>query len=85
MSFLLFAPCSEVLIMYLFVRSVLLAWTLSNGLLAAIITTTNDNGTANRAVNGYMAFLLFSVAGLACELLSYISYMDVEFSPFPQL
>jgi len=47
--------------------SVLLAWTLSNGLLAAIITTTNDNGTANRAVNGYMAFLLFSVAGLACE------------------
>jgi len=71
--------------MYLFVRSVLLAWTLSNGLLAAIITTTNDNGTANRAVNGYMAFLLFSVAGLACELLSYISYMDVEFSPFPQL
>lgn len=48
-----------------FRTNVLLAWTLSNALLAAIITTTNDNGTANRAVNGYMAFLLFSVAGLA--------------------
>jgi len=67
-SFLLFAPCSEVLNnIYFCAYSVLLAWTLSNGLLAAIITTTNDNGTANRAVNGYMAFLLFSVAGLACE------------------
>lgn len=45
----------------------LLAWTLSNALLAAIITQTNDASTANKAVNGYMAFLLFSVAGLACE------------------
>lgn len=48
-----------------FRTNVLLAWTLSNALLAAIITATNNNGTPNSAVNGYMAFLLFSVAGLA--------------------
>ncbi|KAJ3575497.1 hypothetical protein NP233_g1057 [Leucocoprinus birnbaumii] len=48
-----------------FRTNVLLAWTLSNALLAAIITATNNNGSANSAVNGYMAFLLFSVAGLA--------------------
>ncbi len=50
-----------------FVFSVLLAWTLTNALLAAVIITTNDNKTANKAVNGYMAFLLYSVAGLACK------------------
>ena len=52
------------------VNSVLLAWVLSNGLLAAAITSTNakaSSGGANKAVNGYMAFLLASVAGLACE------------------
>ncbi|KAI0783497.1 glycosyltransferase family 2 protein [Abortiporus biennis] len=47
---------------------VLLAWTLSNGLLAAIIVTAtgkaSDKG-AHATVNGYMAFILFSVAGLA--------------------
>ncbi|KAF9448778.1 glycosyltransferase family 2 protein [Macrolepiota fuliginosa MF-IS2] len=48
-----------------FRTNVLLAWTLSNALLAAIITATNDNTSANSAVNGYMAFLLYSVAGLA--------------------
>ncbi|KAF5374183.1 hypothetical protein D9615_008867 [Tricholomella constricta] len=50
------------------VSRVLLAWTLSNALLAAAIVSTNnkakDSG-AKSAVNGYMAFLLFSVAGLA--------------------
>ena len=53
--------------------SVLLAWVLSNSLLAAAITTTNSkvsDGGANNAVNGYMAFLLASVAGLACEFFS---------------
>lgn len=51
-----------------FRTNVLLAWTLSNGLLAAAITSTNGNAAtsgANKAVNGYMAFLLYSVAGLA--------------------
>ncbi|EKM75500.1 hypothetical protein AGABI1DRAFT_64444 [Agaricus bisporus var. burnettii JB137-S8] len=48
-----------------FRTNVLLAWTLSNALLAAVITATNDVSTANKAVNGYMAFLLYSVAGLA--------------------
>ncbi|KAH8082444.1 glycosyltransferase family 2 protein [Cristinia sonorae] len=47
---------------------VLLAWTLSNALLAAIIVTAtgkaSDRG-AHATVNGYMAFVLFSVAGLA--------------------
>ncbi|KAF7351028.1 Chitin synthase [Mycena sanguinolenta] len=52
-----------------FRTNVLLAWTLSNGLLAAAVATANDKGSsdlnAEHAVNGYMAFLLFSVAGLA--------------------
>jgi len=36
--------------------------------------TTNARGStggANKAVNGYMSFLLYSVAGLACEFLFY--------------
>ena len=58
----------------LFFDSVLLTWVLSNALLAATITITNakaanGNGGANKAVNGYMAFLLASVAGLACRCL----------------
>jgi len=52
-----------------FRTNVLLAWTLSNALLAAAITTTNakatEHGSASKVVSGYMAFLLFSVAGLA--------------------
>ena len=52
-------------------HSVLLAWTLSNALLGAAIVQANgkaeDQGAQN-SVKGYMAFLLFSVAGLACEL-----------------
>ncbi|PPR01276.1 hypothetical protein CVT24_005953 [Panaeolus cyanescens] len=52
-----------------FRTNVLLAWVLTNGLLAAAITTTNTRanllGSASKAVGGYMAFLLFSVAGLA--------------------
>jgi hypothetical protein len=50
-------------------RSVLLAWVLSNCLLAATITTTNANAAtkgASAAVSGYMTFLLYSVALLAC-------------------
>ncbi|KIM36553.1 glycosyltransferase family 2 protein [Hebeloma cylindrosporum] len=51
-----------------FRTNVLLAWVLTNGLLAAAITSTNtkaSSGGANKAVNGYMTFLLASVAGLA--------------------
>jgi chitin synthase len=51
-----------------FRTNVLLAWTLSNALLAAIIVTANGKASdvgAQRSVNGYMAFLLYSVAGLA--------------------
>ncbi|KAF4580736.1 Chitin synthase, class 1 [Pleurotus pulmonarius] len=44
---------------------VLLAWTLSNGLLAAIIVTTMNKDSNNTGVKGYMVFLLYSVAGLA--------------------
>lgn len=55
--------------LFFFPRSVLLAWVLTNALLAAAITSTNDSAEvsgANKAVNGYMGFLLASVAGLAC-------------------
>jgi hypothetical protein len=55
--------------------SVLLAWTLSNALLAAVITATNDLSTANKAVNGYMVFLLYSVAGLARELFAFSFFL----------
>jgi len=51
-----------------FRTNVLLAWVLSNGLLAAAIVSTNSKASssgANNAVNGYMAFLLYSVAILA--------------------
>ncbi|GLB45336.1 putative chitin synthase [Lyophyllum shimeji] len=51
-----------------FRTNVLLAWTLSNALLAAGIVTATGKAkdtNANATVNGYMAFLLFSVAGLA--------------------
>ncbi|KAJ7276864.1 glycosyltransferase family 2 protein [Mycena rebaudengoi] len=52
-----------------FFFQVLLAWTLSNGLLGAAVATASSKGASNisaaHAVNGYMAFLLFSVAGLA--------------------
>ncbi|KAJ8521700.1 hypothetical protein ONZ45_g1634 [Pleurotus djamor] len=48
-----------------FRTNVLLAWTLSNALLAALIVTTLNRDSANSAVKGYMAFLLYSVAGLA--------------------
>ncbi|KAH8109773.1 glycosyltransferase family 2 protein [Phellopilus nigrolimitatus] len=47
---------------------VLLFWTLSNGLLAAIVVSATGTAAqegANKTVNGYMAFVLFSVAGLA--------------------
>ncbi|OBZ71085.1 Chitin synthase 4 [Grifola frondosa] len=50
--------------------SVLLSWTLSNALLAAVIVTATGKASekgAHNTVNGYMAFILFSVAGLACE------------------
>ncbi|EJC98439.1 glycosyltransferase family 2 protein [Fomitiporia mediterranea MF3/22] len=47
---------------------VLLFWTLSNGLLAAIVVSATGSAAsegAQKTVNGYMAFILFSVAGLA--------------------
>jgi len=51
-----------------FRTNVLLAWTLSNALLAAVITTTTGSAAdkgASSTTSGYTAFLLFSVAGLA--------------------
>ncbi|EIW81631.1 glycosyltransferase family 2 protein [Coniophora puteana RWD-64-598 SS2] len=50
-----------------FRTNVLLTWTLSNALLAgAVVAATPGKGeNASTAVNGYMAFILFSVAGLA--------------------
>lgn len=51
-----------------FRTNVLLAWTLSNGLLAAAVVSATskaqDSGAA-ASVKGYMTFLLYSVAGLA--------------------
>nr|VWO98184.1 Uncharacterized protein [Ganoderma boninense] len=47
---------------------VLLWWTLSNALLAAVIVTATGKAShvgADKTVSGYMAFILFSVAGLA--------------------
>ncbi|KZT22847.1 glycosyltransferase family 2 protein [Neolentinus lepideus HHB14362 ss-1] len=52
-------------------KYVLLAWVLSNGALAAavVVDDASSNATeksnASKAVSGYMAFILFSVAGLA--------------------
>ena len=66
----LFPMAIERLVNCSFLFSVLLAWVLTNALLAAAITTTNDKAStsgADKAVDGYMAFLLASVAGLACE------------------
>ncbi|KAF8585057.1 glycosyltransferase family 2 protein [Ramaria rubella] len=53
-----------------FRTNVLLAWTLSNALLAAVIlsatgSAASASGGASSTVNGYMSFVLFSVAGLA--------------------
>jgi len=51
-----------------FRTNVLMVWVLSNALLAAIVveaTPKAGSGGASTAVNGYMSFILFSVAGLA--------------------
>ncbi|KAH7927646.1 glycosyltransferase family 2 protein [Leucogyrophana mollusca] len=50
-----------------FRTNVLLVWTLSNALLAAVVVaaTPQQGQPPSAAVNGYMAFILFSVAGLA--------------------
>jgi len=65
-----------------FRTNVLLAWTLSNGLLAAIVvegTGTAATKGAAATVNGYMAFVLFSVAGLAfIRFMGSTTYMIVR-------
>jgi chitin synthase len=51
-----------------FRTNVLLAWVLSNALLVAVILTTNGsakNNGADSTVNGYLIFILYSVALLA--------------------
>ncbi|KAG6329461.1 hypothetical protein ID866_9628 [Astraeus odoratus] len=51
-----------------FRTNVLLVWTLSNALLAAVVvaaTPSPESGQVSASVNGYMAFILFSVVGLA--------------------
>ncbi|KAH9961842.1 glycosyltransferase family 2 protein [Russula compacta] len=51
-----------------FRTNVLLSWVLSNALLVAVILTTNGNAQtsgANHTVNGYLIFILYSVAILA--------------------
>ncbi|EIN12208.1 glycosyltransferase family 2 protein [Punctularia strigosozonata HHB-11173 SS5] len=51
-----------------FRTNVLLVWTLSNALLAALVVSLTGSAaskSAQHTVNGYMSFILFSVAGLA--------------------
>ncbi|KAF8313001.1 glycosyltransferase family 2 protein [Clavulina sp. PMI_390] len=48
-----------------FRTNVLLAWVLSNGALAIAITQALVKNNASSAASGYMAFVLYSVAGLA--------------------
>lgn len=48
-----------------FRTNVLLSWTISNLILAVAIQHATTKSNASKAVGGYMAFLLFSVAGLA--------------------
>jgi chitin synthase len=65
-----------------FRTNVLLAWTLSNALLGAgIVAATGNAATKGSAatVNGYMAFILFSVAGLAfIRFIGSTSYMLIR-------
>ncbi|KLO11794.1 glycosyltransferase family 2 protein [Schizopora paradoxa] len=65
-----------------FRTKVLLAWTLSNGLLAAAVVSATGKATSKGAaatVNGYMAFILFSVAGLAfIRFIGSATYMIVR-------
>jgi len=51
-----------------FRTNVLMAWVLSNALLVAVMLTTNGNAKtsgANKTVNGYLIFILYSVVFLA--------------------
>ncbi|KDN43748.1 hypothetical protein RSAG8_05938, partial [Rhizoctonia solani AG-8 WAC10335] len=60
-----------------FRTNVLLSWTLSNALLAAVVTSaTKTNATA---VGGYMSFILYSVAGLAAfRFIGSTAYMIIR-------
>ncbi|KZV86456.1 glycosyltransferase family 2 protein [Exidia glandulosa HHB12029] len=65
-----------------FRTNVLLFWTLSNGILAAAVvsgTGSAASASAAKTVNGYLAFVLFSVAGLAAfRFMGSTAYMIVR-------
>ncbi|KIK24230.1 glycosyltransferase family 2 protein [Pisolithus microcarpus 441] len=65
-----------------FRTNVLLVWTLSNALLAAVVisaTPSPESGQVSKSVDGYMAFILFSVVGLAfVRFLGSMMYMLVR-------
>ncbi|CAE6378425.1 unnamed protein product [Rhizoctonia solani] len=60
-----------------FRTNVLLSWTLSNALLAAVVTSATKTNTT--AVGGYMSFILYSVAGLAAfRFIGSTAYMIIR-------
>jgi hypothetical protein len=60
------------------VNSVLLAWVLTNALLAALMTGTFTRATPSaNAVPAYMAFLLYSMVLLACKYIHYFRLDDI--------
>ena len=58
----------------------MLAWVLTNSLLAVVILGTNVSAKsegADASVAGYLSFLLFAVAILACKSLVHVYFISV--------